>query len=565
MITNLSIRNFALIENCELEFSPNLNVITGETGAGKSILIEALSILLGNRASTEQIRTGMEEATLSATIIIGDIPEIQDFLNKQNIFMENNEILLRRHLLISGKSRSFINGIQVTSKELNYISSILFDFHGQHEGISLLKRESHIKYFDNYLKIEEKVNEINRLYEKIQWLKREISLLDEDVHLTEKQMELLKYEIEEIEDTNFMENEDIELAEKIKRVSNIEKIATLANEIAEVLGGENGAVSSLKLVRNLVSQASELDSSFMQDETTLADLFYKLEDFYSELNNKISKYQYNQMTLDELITRNELLEKMKRKYGGSFESIQAYLKKAKQDLLSKNNQKEVKQNLEQELKIFLEKYTQLAVEISSIRKKNKEILEGKVIEELKILGMNNAIFEIHIENDLDEFSPIEIKGKKYKMFSTGLDRIEYLLSTNKGEPLKPLAKIASGGELSRIILALKSILGRCDTIETMVFDEIDVGIGGKVALSVGKKIKALSMERQIICITHLAQIAACGNRNFLIHKETTKDRTISYIDRLEEKEKIREIARMLSGNVTENSTLHAEELIRNMK
>lgn len=559
MITDLSIRNFALIENSELTFSSGLNILSGETGAGKSILIEALSVLLGNRASLEQIRTGMNEASVSATITLDNNRDIYNFLENQNITIENDELILRRHLLSSGKSRSFINGTQVTSKELSFIASILFDFHGQHEGIGLLRKESHILYLDKYLELTDKVNECSLIWKKIYNIQNEltqINTIDENI---DKRIELLKYEIEEIETTEFIEGEDEELAIKIKRLSNMEKVMTLGAEIQALLGGNgDGAVNATKIAKNQLSQLSELDALFEKDAATLEDIYYKLEDFYSEFSHKISSVQYDQASLDELIERSESIEKIKRKYGGNYNNVMKYLEKAKNELAGIDHQSERKEELNQELQKAINEYKNIAFEISAIRNEKKIILENKIKNELQGLGMSDAVFEIKIEQEKTENSLFE-----YKMFSNGIDKVEYLISPNKGEPVKPLTKIASGGELSRIILSLKSILGKDDSVKTMIFDEIDVGIGGKVALYVSNKIKELSKEKQIICITHLPQIAAGGDKNFLIHKESDNTRTISFIKELDKTGKIDEIARMLSGTITDASRLHAMELLNN--
>lgn len=557
MITDLSISNFALIENSELHFSPGLNILSGETGAGKSILIEALSVLLGNRASLEQIRTGMNEASVCATITLDNNQDIYNFLNDQSIAIENDELILRRHLLSSGKSRSFINGTQVTSKELSFIASVLFDFHGQHEGIGLLRKESHILYLDKYLELTDKVSKCSSIWKKINSIQNELTQLNTIDENIDKRIELLKYEIEEIESSQFAEGEDEDLAGKIKRLSNMEKVMALGTEIQSLLG-ENGegAVNAVKIAKTQLSQLNELDSQFEKDAACLEDIYYKLEDFYSDFSHKMSSIQYDQSSLDELIERSEYLEKIKRKYGGNYSNVMKYLEKAKQELSGINHQSDRKDELNLDLKNAVEEYKKAALEISSIRSEKKSILENKIKNELQGLGMSDAVFEIKIEQEKSENPLFE-----YKMFSNGIDKVEFLISPNKGEPVKPLTKIASGGELSRIILALKSILGKDDSVKTMIFDEIDVGIGGKVALYVSNKIKELAKEKQIICITHLPQIAVGGDKNFLIHKETDNGRTISFIKELNKNEKIDEIARMLSGTITEASRSHAAELL----
>ncbi len=561
MISNLTVRNFALIENCELNLSEKLNIISGETGSGKSIIIQALAILLGDRASVDQIRSGMDEAILTATISIDNNKYITKYVDNLGILIENDEIVLRRNLLASGKSRSFINGTQVTSKELSYISSILFDFHGQHDGIGLLKKETHIRYLDGYLKIESKISKLQELYHSLNTIKKELEQLSKNESDKTKKIELLEYEIDEIEKAKILQGEDNELNEKIKIFSNMEKIVNLSNDLSTLFSDEKGIINMLKNAKNITGQLAELDKDFSQNENDLTDFFYKVEDISSELINRVSKYNFNTHQLDELIERSALYDKLKKKYGGSFESILKHCKTAKKELSDMDNQEERKIELLEQLKISVSEYTKLAQEISLLRKNNCQSLEKSIIEELTYLGMSDPDFKVNLSFEEDELSPILIDNTPVKYTLYGCDKVEFLISPNKGEPVKPLSKIASGGELSRIILALKSILGKNDSVRTMIFDEIDVGIGGKVALSVSSKIKQLSKDKQIICITHLPQIAANGDGNFLIHKEVNEGRTSSKILKLDEKQKISEIARMLSGSLTENSLKHAEELI----
>lgn len=565
MISHLAVRNFALIENCELNLADNLNIISGETGSGKSIIIQALSILLGERANVGQIRTGMDEAILTATVTIDNNKYIKKFLDKSGITIENDEIILRRNLLTSGKSRSFINGIQVTSKELSYISSILFDFHGQHDGIGLLKKETHIRYLDGYIKIEEKLAKLSEIYTKLNSIKKELEQLNKNESDKEKKTDMLKYEIEEIETAGIKQGEDADLSEKIKLYSNIEKIVNTANNLSSLFSSENSIISQLKAAKSLSGQLAELDKEFIQNENILTDIYYKIEDINSELIRRMDKYNFDPNELDEMIERSSLYDKLKRKYGESYDSIMKYLQNAKKELSDMDNQEERRGELEQLYKEAVGEYTDLASEISQIRKEKAVSLEKSIIEELKYLGMSDPGFKIEINTEEDLSSPITIGSRNIKYSLYGFDKVEFLISPNKGENVKPLSKIASGGELSRIVLALKSILGKSDSVKTMIFDEIDVGIGGKVALSVSRKIKQLSKEKQIICITHLPQIAANGDRNFLIQKETSNERTISKIIQLDKKEKINEIARMLSGNITENSITHADELINTLQ
>lgn len=568
MIRYFSIKNFALIENSQLEFNEGLNIITGETGAGKSIIIQAAAILLGARASVDHIRSGMDEAVLNATIDIAKNIEIKRYLSSIGITVDEDEVLLRRVLTAGGKSRSFINGSQVASKELGVISSLLFDFHGQRDGISLLNKATHLNYLDNYLNLTADLDELNVLFQDLKKTRDDLTVLEESKIDKEKKIELLEYEIQEIEDADIKVHEDDDLRKEIKIYENIEKITSLMDEVSRSFSGEQSINSHLRLVKNNLSKLADMDGSFNDISNQISNIFYQLEDIVFEISSKKDEYVYEPGKLDGLIERSELIEKLKRKYGNSIESIHQYLDKAKQELelITFSSQKfdELSAHLATVKKAYLDK----ATAVSHKRKEGALILEEKVKNELRALEMSNVDFKINfelVEAADDDDICLEYEGKRIKYIYRGIDAVEFLISPNLGEPLKKLIKIASGGELSRIILALKSVLVENDTVSTMIFDEIDVGIGGKVALSVGSSLKKLANHKQIICITHLPQIAACGDRNYFINKEVVDDRTVSSFAVLDADNKIKEVARMLSGNITDVSLDHARELIETMK
>lgn len=564
MLTYLNIKNFALIENCEIEFSKGLNIISGETGSGKSILILALAILLGQRASTEQIRSGQEEAALNATIILKDKDDLKNKLKEIGISVENEELILRRILTASGKSRSFINGNPVTSKELELISSYLFDFHGQHDGVSLLKKQTHIDYLDNYVHNEEELKKIKFFYDEIRKTEESIKIIENSDKDKEKRVELLGYEIEEIDNAGLKDNEDNELRKQIKVFENVEKITGSLNDIEANINGESGILYKLRNIKNLFTHISEVDTYFNGKSEEIGDIYYRLEDIERDISSKLDNFQFDPGKLDTLIERSELIDKLKRKYGESIEKIREYHAKAKKELELINFTDENKKKLQSDLNILRNKYMETAIVISKKRREGALILAEKVKEELRELGMDKVDFKIKIDVEDTENDYIIFNNRKLRFKDNGVDDVEFLISPNLGEPLKPLLKIASGGELSRIILSLKTVLSENDTIETMIFDEIDVGIGGKVALSVAKTLRKLAEKKQIICITHLPQIASGGTRNFMIQKNVVGERTVTTLTSLNDDEKINEIARMLSGHITETSLIHAKELIDNL-
>ena len=563
MLKYLQIRNFALVDNSEIEFSEGLNIISGETGAGKSIIIQALSILLGGRASVDQIRTGFDEAALSGTISINNKKALE-YLKELGIGIENDEIIVRRILSNNGKSRSFINGTQVTSKELLDISAELFDFHGQHEGVSLLRRNTHINYLDDFIDISGELTVLKDFYRRLKAKYKELNLLLSDDDQKKKRIELIKFEIQEIESAKIKDNEDEELRNEIKIYENVEKISSLFEDMKNNFSGNEGVLSKLRICKNSLAGIAELDKRLKIKDGELSDIFYKLEDIYSELNNFSRQYETEPNKLDTLIERSETIEKMKRKFGGSIGAVRKYLIEIKKELNMIIFSSEQKEKIEKEYDEIKKMYISQALKVSKIRKEKAVVLEKSIINELNKLGMEKSDFKISAINEDSEDDYIEINLKKLKYGENGIDFVEFLISPNVGEPLKSLIKIASGGELSRIILALKTILSSKDSIETMIFDEIDAGIGGKVAISVAKSLKSISRNRQVICITHLAQIAALGDRNFLIKKESLNERTKTGIQALNDNLKKNEIARMLSGNVTEISLNHADELISSL-
>jgi len=511
----------------------------------------------------------MEEAVLNATIDISGQKEIINYLNNLGITVENNELLLRRILTSSGKSRSFINSAQVTSKELSVVSSALFDFHGQNEGISLLKKATHLSYLDSYLKLNKELDILNSVYKELKKVKESLRFIEDSKKDKERQLELLQYEIEEIEASGIKDGEDENLKKEIKIFENIEKITSNLDEAYGFFMGENGITARMKNLKKVLSVISEMDQSFNSVSNNLSDIYYQVEEIFEQISVKKSNIDFEPGRLDKLIERNELIEKLKRKYGGSINGIREYLEKAKSELNLITFSSQQSDKLKEEKKVLENKFINMALSISAKRKQGSSMLENKVKNELIGLAMNDVEFKISIEKfagsgNENSDDLINFNGTEFRYSEKGIDNVEFLISPNKGEPLKSLIKIASGGELSRIILALKSVLVEDDNIKTMIFDEIDAGIGGKVGLTIGRSLKRLGRYKQIICITHLAQIAAGGAKNFLIKKNVVGERTISTIDILDNKNKVSEIARMLSGHITDVSMNHAKELINEL-
>jgi DNA repair protein RecN (Recombination protein N) len=565
MLQYLTIKNFALIENCEIEIGPGMNIISGETGSGKSIIIQALGILLGGRASVEHIRSGVDEAIITGTIDAGGAPDLVTELAGRGIPVDDDELLLRRVLTRSGKSRSFINGNHVTSRELQLVFSRLFDFHGQHDGVSLLRRNTHRRYLDLFCGNRADLDRLADLHGQLQETFEQLAMHRENEQDKEKRLELLQYEIEEIESAALKPGEDDELKEQIKIFENYEKLMESLGESRNLLSGQQGVLSALRQVKLNMEKTADLDKSWMETSSELSDIYYRLEDVSQSITAGSDPAGFEPGKLDELIERSEFIEKLKRKYGGSIESVQAYGDKARRELEVVQFSSEKFEQLQGRIEGLVSQFTKAAVSLSNTRRVGATQLEQRVKQELTRLSMEKVEFSVKIESLRDDESPIKLDGQPIRYGASGIDAVEFLISPNLGEPVKSLSRIASGGELSRIILALKTVLAENDDIETMIFDEIDAGIGGKVAVSVGHALRLLSTRKQIICITHLPQIAAAGTALFNIQKGVSGERTVTNIERLDTDAQLEEIARMLSGHITENSLQHAQELLTSMR
>lgn len=537
MINHISIKNFAIIENTEIDFMDGLNIITGETGSGKSIVIEAVSLALGSRADSSYVRNGTDKAVIQLAGTLGD----EDFV-------------ITREISHTGKNLCRINGGIVTLAQVNLLSSKLADIHGQYDNQSLLNPDYHIVLLDSYrhnetdsLKQETKDNYgiyINARKE----LARLLSMEKENT----RKLDFYKFEEAEIEKAQLSPGEDEILQEKISVLQNSEKIyenisAAYQSMYEESPSVMDGLGQSLRAVEELSSYSERISS--LGEE--FSDVYYRLEDICREIRDIRESLTFSPAELDEAISRMELIGSLKKKYGSTIEEILNYQKKLQNQLSVAENMDEEKRRLMLSLKNAKERLLESCTALTKNRTEKAAELEKAIQAELIDLNFKEAIVKISVE-PLQE--PTE----------TGMDKAEILISTNRGETLKPLAKIISGGEMSRIMLAFKNIISSYDNIPTLIFDEIDNGISGITASIVGKKLKEISRTHQIICITHLPQIAACGDFNYRIYKESSGDSTFTSVEALSADEKAGEIARLLGGaSVTDATLKAAKELIEN--
>ena len=535
MITHINIKDFAIIENTEIDFEGGLNIITGETGAGKSIVIEAISLALGSRADTTFVRSGKEKAVIQLVALV-----------------DGTETIITREISSSGKNLCKINGEIVTLAQLNQLCKRIADIHGQYDNQSLLNPENHISLVDSYNSKENSTlkEKVALLYAKYTETKSKLNSLVANYEENLRKRDFMRYELDEIRGANLHINEDKELDDEVNLLQNSEKIyQNLLTAYGISYEESPAALDGLKKALSLLQDISEFSKEISGIAEEFSDTYYKLEDLCREIRNVRDKTVFSQEELDNAMARLDLIESLKRKYGGSIEKVLQCADNLEEQLSYIENIDEAKANLTAEL-AEIEKNLKIASEeLSKLRKQSAKELEAKILIELKELNFNDSLLEIafYLENGYT---------------ATGIDKVEFLISTNKGEPLKPLSKIASGGEMSRIMLAFKKIIADYDEIATMIFDEIDNGISGLTASVVGKKLCQIAEKHQIICITHLPQIASFGEHSYKIQKNSDANTTYTTVVKLNENEQITEIARLLGGmNITEKNLENARELV----
>ncbi len=547
-LLEIRIKNFVLVESVELNFGRGLNIITGETGAGKSLLVGAINLLIGSKVDWDLI-TGKDKAEITGIFEANE--EAAKILDEYGIETDG-EIIIRR-VLSPGqrKSRAFVNMTPVTQQFLRELTSGLIDIHGQHEHQKLFDVSSHLEYLDKFAETLDLREKVAQKFQEYQQIRSEFEKERKEVEEAEKTKDFLEYQLRELEDADLKVGEEEELEERIKVLSNLETLRSGIQEAISLLYEEDeSAYSRLTRVLNTLRSLSGIDESLKPHESTIDEILIKIEEVWRNLLDYSGKLESEPAELNRLMERLSLINRLKEKYKTDVPG----LIKLYQETLEKFNKLEVKdeflKKLEKEVRKKYDELLNLARELSEKRKKAAKEFESQVLKELSELGMQNAVFVVNFqEKEVDE---------------TGIDQVEFLISTNPGEDPKPLRKVASGGELSRIMLALKTVLSEIDDIPTLIFDEIDVGIGGRIAEAVGKKLASIAKKRQVITITHLPQIAVYGSKHFVVEKKLVGDRTVTYVNELSRDERIREIARMLAGErITESSIVHARELLKN--
>jgi DNA repair protein RecN (Recombination protein N) len=557
MLLELRIKNFAIIDELNLSFSKGFNILTGETGAGKSIILNAVHLLLGDKASEEWIRSSEEEASVEALFDISGNPEVKDRIKEKAPHLEGlgeeDSVIIRRVISRSGRGKVFINGNLATLGMLSDFGEGLLSIYGQHEHQSLQRVETHLDFLDEFgglLGIREK---FQKQYQDFVSLSEEVEKIRNEKERRAKERELMAFQSKEIEASRIQIGEEESLKEDRTILTHAKKLMDFAHASEETLYSEEG--STIEKIQKILNQGREMaaiDPTLDQPLKALESTLIQLEEIALALRDYSRRVEINPTRLDEIESRLEEIDRLKRKYGSTIKEVLSFKHKIDEALKSFTSDEERLSQLEGRLEPLQQTMTRLGKKLSEKRKKVALELKTSVERELNSLGMKKTIFEIHMDP-----SPLSLKGA---------DRVEFLISPNVGEEVKPLAKIASGGELSRIMLAMKRILAKIGGRQVLIFDEIDSGIGGAMAEVVGKKLRELSRHHQVICVTHLPQIACFADQHHSVRKEVKSGRTITQVDRLDQESIVEEIARMLGGvKVTEKTRAHAKEMIENAR
>ena len=572
MLEEIYIKDFALIKELRLSLGAGLNLITGETGAGKSIILGALNLLLGSKATTDLIRSGTSRAFVEGRFDISknkQIESIKKILFDQGLESEDSFLSLKREINIDGRGRSFINSFQVPVGLLKDIGSYLLDIHGQNEHQNILKPGIHLSILDQYAHVKEDLKSYLYLYEE--YIKNEKKLQNFSLNEQEKKrrIEILKHEIEEIENAKLTSDKDFEdLLNEEKILSNAEVLKNTILENYHILkSSEHSILPQVSKIRKKIGDIIDYDTSLIDLSQKVDDVFYLLDDLAVVFRNYIDQVVINAEDLEVKRNKIDLIQNLLRKYGNDIKNILEYLQKAKDEYENINFSSEEEENIKLLLQELLPKLRIAAQNISIKRRKAAEDLEKKIYQELIDLGMGDSLFKINLkwEEDLNGLYVAEQNNsQRYHLYSTGLDLVEFFIASSKDEVLRPIRKIASGGEMSRIMLSLKKVIIDSDPVSTMIFDEVDTGVGGRIAEAIGKKLASLANNAQVIVITHLHQIASISGDK-TTHFKVMKDLiTGTKIKQLNDEQRIEEVARMLGGEEITNSALeHARTLLKN--
>jgi len=565
MLTRLQVQNYALIESLEVEFRPGLNILTGETGAGKSILIGALGLALGERADSDSVRSGARQAVVEAEFRIDKYQAVKKIFEDLGLEWVG-ELSIRREVSTAGKSRALVNDAQVPLAGLKRIGDAILDMHGQHQHQSLLYEERHLDFLDGYARTWAEREAVGALFREYQKIKSEMEALRSREKMTKEKLDLYAFQIREIEVAKLYEGEEEELEREQSVLANAEKLHSLASEAYQWLYQNEGSViEQLSAARKAWDQISAIDVRAQEIGKSLSSICDQADEASRELRRYRDSIQFDPDRLEGIRQRLDLIRTIKKKYGdrdGGIASVLNHLARIKSEVDSVEHGQEQIAKLEFDLEAKRVDLERACLELSDKRQAAAKRMAKEVLGQLKDLGMEKASFKVEVSQSEEEGGLVRRGGRAYKVDPSGMDQARFLISPNTGEELKPLARIASGGEISRVMLAIKTILAETDQVSSLVFDEIDVGIGGRVAEAVGRKLREIGQSRQVLCITHLPQIAALAQAHYRVVKREQSGRTLTTVEALSDKERVEEVARMLGGEkITESALRHARELV----
>ena len=537
MITNLHIKNIGIIDDLEINLNKGMNVLTGETGAGKTLIIDSINVICGGRFSKEMIRKGENYSYVELCMYV---PQ-----DKNSV---DGNIIITREIYNNGRNMCKINGRLVTVTELKDFMKNYIEVHGQNANQQLLDNRTHIKYLDNFSgkEVFELKSEYKEKYIKYNEIKRELRNNYGDEKEKQRKLDLLKYQLNEIEESKLKIGEEEKLEEKRKIIMNSEKIAKNLSEADNAIG-ENTIDMIEKAIRAL-EKIEDIDSKYEETVSNLRNIYYEIQEISRDVNISLEDINFDEQEREEVETRLDTIDNLKRKYGNNIEEILRYANEIEEEIKKIENVDEYNNKLKEQQKNIEKEMTQTAKKISEIRIENAKLLNEKINNELIDLEMKNAKINVKVEYKINEF------------YEDGKDQVEIFIKTNVGENESELVKIASGGEMSRIMLAIKKVLADVDNMPIMIFDEIDTGISGKAAKSVASKMKSISQKHQVLCISHLAPIAAIADNNYFISKKVENERTSTNVKLLNEKEVLCEIARISSGDINDVTLQYASEL-----
>ncbi|WP_042355102.1 DNA repair protein RecN [Bacillus rubiinfantis] len=554
MLAELSIKNFAIIDSLSISFQRGLSVLTGETGAGKSIIIDAIHLLTGGRGSAEFVRHGKEKAEIEGLFNI-DSPThpVYRKATEFGIDIDEGMIILRRDIAQTGKSVCRINGKLVTISILREIGATLVDIHGQHEHQELMDETKHLRLLDRFggKEIASSYTEYQQIFHRYQQTKQRLQALSENDQQMAHRLDLIVFQLNEIQQANLKLHEDEELYEEKRKLANFEKVYEAIHLSFNGLQGEQKGLDWIGLVMGHLENAATIDSSYKEVFETAASCYYQLEDIARNLRNELDMLEFDPQRLNEIEDRLNEINQLKRKYGKTIPEVLEYAAKIEEEIETIQHKETYINDLEQELVSIKKDLSIEAKQLTQIRQSWAKKLKAQIHKELKELYMEKTVFDIRFDTSQEDFT------------KDGADKLEFYITTNPGEPLKPLSKVASGGELSRIMLALKSIFSKHQGVTSIIFDEVDTGVSGRVAQAIAEKIYKVALDSQVLCISHLPQVAAMADTHLFIAKNVKDGRTSSTVNPLSEEEKIKEIGRMISGaEITNLTKQHAKELLQ---